>query len=49
MLGAILLEADNGDVMTMGGGEGTVLGFDYDGPDGLNYAGKGPPKKTNQS
>jgi hypothetical protein len=45
MLGAILLEADNGNVMTMVvGGEETVLGFDYDGPDGLNYASKGPCK-----
>jgi hypothetical protein len=42
LLGAILLEVENGNVMMMVvGSEKTVLGFDYDGQGGLNYATEG--------
>jgi hypothetical protein len=42
LLGAILVEADNGNFITMVvGGEETVLGFDYGNQDAPNYASRG--------
>jgi hypothetical protein len=42
MLGAMLIEADNGNVMTMVvGGDQTVLGFDYGEPNPRHYASRG--------